>query len=203
MGVAAVNGRRAVFLDRDGVLNRALTDSEGRVRPPSSAAQLEILDGTPEATALLRRAGFLVIVVTNQPDVARGTQRRAVVERINDAVARAVGVDEMLVCYHDDGDDCRCRKPRPGMLLDAAARWDIHLPSSFMVGDRWRDIDAGKRAGCTTVLVGGAEQAPWSRPDLQFSGLREAAHWICGSARSEPAMGRITDLRLQAQQRQV
>lgn len=170
--------RRAVFLDRDGVLNRAVATGGAGSVPPPTAADVQILDGASAGCSLLRHAGYLLIVATNQPDVARGTQRREIVERINHLVGAAVGVDEILVCYHDDPDGCACRKPKPGLLLEAARTWDIDLSSSFMIGDRWRDIDAGRRAGCVTVLVGNTEDTRSVEPDLQFRGLLEAARWI-------------------------
>lgn len=170
--------RRAVFLDRDGVLNRALV-RDGRPYPPADEGELELLPGVEEACAELRRAGFLLFVVTNQPDVARGTQRLDAVEAIHRRLAEALPLDEIVTCPHDDADECACRKPLPGMLLDAASRWDVDVAASFMVGDRWRDVEAGRRAGCRTVFLrrGYAEPVP-EAPDAVVSDLREAARWI-------------------------
>ena len=174
--------RRAVFLDRDGVLNRAVICDDGKPRPPASPGELEILSGVAEACRSLRRAGFLLIVVTNQPDVARGTQRRDVIEAINDALRHQVPVDDVRVCYHDDADECACRKPRPGLLLDAADDWEIDLNNSFIVGDRWKDIAAGCRAGCRTVLIKRAySEVERCHPDFQAASLPEAADWILKS----------------------
>lgn len=166
----------AVFLDRDGVLNRALVQG-GISRPPWSLDQVELMPGAVEACRLLRDAGYVLVVVTNQPDVARGTQHRKVVEDINRVVAAQVKVDDVRVCYHDDADGCACRKPAPGMLLAAADTWKIDLRSSFMVGDRWRDVEAGRRAGCQTVLVGehhepGEEVVPDFRTDSLHAATR-------------------------------
>jgi D-glycero-D-manno-heptose 1,7-bisphosphate phosphatase len=144
--------KRAVFLDRDGVLNRAIV-REGKPYPPANVGELEILPGVAEALAALRAAGFLLIVVTNQPDVARGTTTREAVEAINAALGAALPIDEFRTCLHDSGAGCDCRKPKPGALLAAAALHDIDLLQSYMVGDRWRDTEAGRRAGCKTVLV--------------------------------------------------
>jgi D-glycero-D-manno-heptose 1,7-bisphosphate phosphatase len=171
--------RPAVFLDRDGVVNRAIVRA-GRPHPPQSLAQLEIPDDVPDALAALARAGFLLIGVTNQPDVARGEQRREVVEAINAALLARLPLAEMFVCYHDDRDGCECRKPRPGLLFQAAERYRISLAGSVMVGDRWKDVEAGRRAGCTTVLLGSG----WGEPSYGFpadhatGSLREAAEWI-------------------------
>ncbi len=167
--------KRAVFLDRDGVLNRAFLRG-GVLHPPQGPDEVEILPGAAEACRLLREATYVLIIVTNQPDVARGRQCREVVEAINSAVVSAVSVDDVRVCYHDDVDACDCRKPSPGMLLEAARAWRVDLSSSFMVGDRWRDIEAGRRAGCQTVLVGDHhEEGKRVVPDHHVDSLGAAA----------------------------
>ncbi len=144
--------KRAVFLDRDGVLNRAIV-RDGKPYPPAHVSELEILPGVEEALAALRAAGFLLIVVTNQPDVARGATTREAVEEINAALGAALPIDEFRTCFHDSGFGCECRKPKPGALLAAAALHNIDLSESYIVGDRWRDTEAGQRAGCKTILV--------------------------------------------------
>jgi len=133
--------RPAVFLDRDGVLNAA-TLLDGRPYPPTSAAEVTILPGVPTALAALRDAGYAIVVVTNQPDVARGTRTRAGIEAIHARLRAELPVDAIYCCFHDDGDECACRKPRPGMLLEAARELSLDLAASFMVGDRWRDTEA-------------------------------------------------------------
>lgn len=170
--------RRAVFLDRDGVLNRAVV-VDGTPYPPSNLAEFEIVTGAIEACRDLRKAGFLLIVVTNQPDVARGAQRRAVVDAINEALLSALPLDDIRVCYHDDQDFCSCRKPQPGLLMQAAKDWQIDLPASFMVGDRWKDIESGRRAGCKTILIDCKyrEDVP-TVPDHLVHSLAEATDWI-------------------------
>jgi D-glycero-D-manno-heptose 1,7-bisphosphate phosphatase len=171
-------GRRAVFLDRDGVLNAAVVRG-GVPYPPGDVDEVEVLPGVEEACVRLRAADFDLVVVTNQPDIARGTRAPAAVQRINDALLAALPLDEIVVCPHDDADGCPCRKPRPGMLLDAAERLGIDLAASFMVGDRWRDVEAGRRAGCRVVFVDhgyGEELA--HEPDVVVRGLSAAAEWI-------------------------
>lgn len=170
--------RRAVFLDRDGVINRAVVRG-GLPYPPGRTEDLEILPGVPEALSRLHDAGFRLVVVTNQPDVVRGTQRREVIDAMHASLAAALPLDDIRVCYHDDPDDCACRKPKPGMLEDAARDAGVDLTRSFMVGDRWRDVDAGRRAGCTTIFVDHnyAERRP-ERPDATVGSLPEAADWI-------------------------
>lgn len=168
---------RAVFLDRDGVINRAVI-RDGNPHPPSSAAELELLPGVPEALARLRQAGFLLIVVTNQPDVARGTQTKQAVEVMHRALMDQLPLDAIRACYHD-GDGCNCRKPKPGLLLNAVHEFGVELHSSYMVGDRWRDIEAGQRAGCTCLFVdyGYAERQP-QEPFIRVTSLLDAAAWI-------------------------
>jgi D-glycero-D-manno-heptose 1,7-bisphosphate phosphatase len=157
---------RAVFLDRDGVLITAIV-REGRPYPPGSLAEMTLLSGVEDACARLRKSGFLLIVVSNQPDIARGAAASGEVAAINAALQAKLGLDEVCVCPHDDADACACRKPKPGLLLAAAERWKIDLANSFMVGDRWRDIEAGRAAGCRTVFIdyGYAERRP-DAPDM-------------------------------------
>jgi D-glycero-D-manno-heptose 1,7-bisphosphate phosphatase len=175
-----------VFLDRDGVINRARVKN-GKPYPPATLEELQIFPDAPEALADLRRLGFLLIVVTNQPDVSRGTQRRETVERVNQALASALPLDQILVCYHSGEDGCDCRKPLPGLLVQAARQHRVDLPRSFMVGDRWRDIDAGYNAGCKTVLIdyGYEERGPAQEPAARVKSLREAADWIIRSVWKE------------------
>ena len=173
--------RRAVFLDRDGVINRGVVRGD-RPFAPLSLDEFEILPGVPEALARLRAAGFLLVVVTNQPDVARGFARRDQVEAIHAFIRARLPLDEVRVCYHDDVDRCACRKPRPGMLYAAAVANDIRLDRSFLVGDRWRDIGAGKEAGCTAVLVNPFPEPKRIEPDAELADLPAAADWILETA---------------------
>lgn len=171
-------GARAVFLDRDGVLNRAIV-SHGVPRPPQTVGEFDILPGVPEACASLRKAGFWLIVVTNQPDIARGSQTLENVERLNSELRRRVALDELFMCPHDDHHNCDCRKPRPGLLLAAARAHEIDLARSIMVGDRDRDIEAGRAAGCRTVFVdAGYGRSPVPPADLTVASLRDAVPWI-------------------------
>jgi len=170
---------RAVFLDRDGVINRAEVRN-GKPYPPASIEELEVLDGVADGLRALREAGFRLIVVTNQPDVARGTQTRETVEAMNARLRETLPLDDIMSCYHD-GDACHCRKPKPGALLDAARRHGIELDASFMIGDRWRDVEAGQRAGCTSYFIdyGYLERQP-DPPFIRVHSLLEAAIAITG-----------------------
>jgi D-glycero-D-manno-heptose 1,7-bisphosphate phosphatase len=181
--------RRAVFLDRDGVLNRGVM-IDGRLHPPRTAAEVEVLPGVPEACRELARAGLLLIGATNQPDVARGTQTREEVLRINGVLLRALPLLEIRTCFHDDADGCACRKPKPGLLQEGAREHDIDLASSFMVGDRWTDVAAGAAAGCLTFLITAPyNERPRCPPDYDVADLQEAARRIVALAREvrEPA----------------
>ena len=172
--------KRAVFLDRDGVINRAIV-REGKPYPPKNMSQLEILPGVSEALDELCKANYLLIVITNQPDVARGTAKKETIEQLNDYLCSHLPLNEIKVCYHDKNDHCSCRKPLPGALLEAAKEHYIDLASSYMVGDRWSDIEAGKSAGCKTVYINNkyAEQAA-EEPDFIVSSLLEAEKIILG-----------------------
>ena len=167
--------RRAIFLDRDGVLNRAVV-RKGKPYPPDSVAEVEILPGVVDALQCLKEAGFLLIVVSNQPDVARGTTPKATVEAINAHLAERLPIDRFIMCYHDSSDGCDCRKPSAGMLFSGAREFDIDLSSSYMVGDRWRDVEAGIVAGCKTIFIdyGYDEKRPQSF-DFRVSSMQEAA----------------------------
>lgn len=172
--------RRAVFLDRDGVINRAVV-RDGKPYPPASLAEVEILPGVSDALEALHEAGFMLIVVTNQPDVARGATPMAVVEAINNHLMSCLPIDELRACYHDNNDGCGCRKPLPGAIMAAAIKHEIDLGKSYMVGDRWRDIEAGQRAGCKTLFVdySYAEKQPES-VNYRVGSLKEAAGIILG-----------------------
>lgn len=170
--------RKAIFLDRDGVLNRAI-ERGGKPYPPESVEEFQLLPGVPEACHTLQALGYLLIVVTNQPDIARGTKSTAGVEAINDRLRDLLPLDAVRVCPHDDGDGCGCRKPRPGLLTGAAQDFDIDLTRSYMIGDRWRDVDAGAAAGCRTVWI----RYPWrekepGHADFIASSLLDAAAQI-------------------------
>jgi D-glycero-D-manno-heptose 1,7-bisphosphate phosphatase len=179
MGVCRLTEPRpAVFFDRDGTLNRAF-QRNGVSVPPSSVDELEILPGVREALDDLRAAGLVIVVMTNQPDVARGTVSKQSVEAINAALCASLPIDALMCCFHDDVDDCACRKPRPGMLLEAAGDLGIDLSASFAVGDRWRDSEAGRRAGCKTIQIRGAIEGPGHQdPDFWAADVADAAQMV-------------------------
>jgi D-glycero-D-manno-heptose 1,7-bisphosphate phosphatase len=170
--------RRAVFLDRDGVINRALVKNR-RPYPPSSVAELEILPGVSKALVLLKAEGYLCFVVTNQPDVARGKISKESVQEINKSLASVLPLDDFRTCFHDDTDSCNCRKPMPGSIIELAEKYNVDLLRSYMIGDRWRDVEAGQRAGCKTIFVDYNYDEPKpSAYSCRARSLLEAARFI-------------------------
>ena len=144
--------RKAIFLDRDGVINKIFIKN-GLPSSPDTFDQLEILTGVKESILRLKKLNFLCLVATNQPDVSRGKIEKETIIKMNNYLKHEIELDDVFVCYHDDHDNCRCRKPKSGLLLDAAKKWDVDLKKSFMIGDRWKDIEAGKSAGCKTIFI--------------------------------------------------
>lgn len=170
--------RSAAFLDRDGVLNK-LVVRDGRAGSPRTLDEFELLPGVGSAVEALRRAGLLVVVVTNQPDVARGLLVLPELERMHGRLRALLPVDSVYTCPHDDADGCLCRKPKPGLLLQAAWELQISLKDSWLVGDSWKDIEAGKAASCTTLLVQSSDLNPGRiAPNLVVSNLPAAAQAI-------------------------
>jgi len=176
---------RAVFLDRDGVLNANLV-RDGKPYAPRSLAEFQLLPGVEDALGRLKAAGFLTIVATNQPDVPNGITPLAVVEAMHAELRRRLALDDIKICFHTDADNCACRKPKPGLILEAAAERDIDLKASYFVGDRWRDIEAGRAAGCHTILVdhGLAQDRP-ANADKTVASLSEAAAHILSRERPQ------------------
>ena len=178
---------RAVFLDRDGVINEAVI-RKGKPYPPKSLQEMKVIANAAESLRQLKERGFRLIVVTNQPDVRRGITAQETVEQIHAELAAQLPLDDFFVCYHDDSDGCECRKPLPGLLLQAARRYGINLRQSFLVGDRWRDIEAGAAAGCRTVLIdyGYDERKSKCPPDATVLSLTDAVNWILATAADSP-----------------
>ncbi len=166
--------QRAVFLDRDGVLNRLVARPDGTLGSPRSLKDFTLLPGVASTVRALARAGFKTVVVTNQPDIARGRLDPAELERMHARLRQEVSVDAILTCPHDERDHCGCRKPLPGMLLQAGKALGVDLERSFLVGDSWKDIAAGYAVGCRTILVGERVDKSvgpgWSACDLPAAG---------------------------------
>lgn len=180
MGICEVmvKNKRAVFFDRDGVLNSVILKN-GKPYPPATVDELVIAEGAAIALNKLTELGYFLIGVTNQPDVARGTTTKASVDEINHAILKHLPLHEIRVCFHDDTDQCSCRKPKPGLLIQAAQDYSIDLTKSFMIGDRWKDIDAGIAANCKTIWIKTDynEKQP-ANMDFTANTIMEAVDWI-------------------------
>jgi len=144
--------RRAVFLDRDGVINKAIIKNS-RPLSPRIIEDFEIISEAEVALKLFRDLRYINIIATNQPDIARGLMRQQALDEMHNLIREKLAVDDIFICPHDDSDNCHCRKPKPGMIIDAAVKWNIDLGSSYFIGDTWKDIYAGKAAGCLTILL--------------------------------------------------
>jgi D-glycero-D-manno-heptose 1,7-bisphosphate phosphatase len=174
--------RRAVFLDRDGVINRVVVRN-GRPHPPSSPKDFELYDDVIDECAGLKAASFLLVVITNQPDVGRGVQSREVVEAMHLKLQSALpSLDRIEICYHGGerhGQPCDCRKPRPGLILRAAAELNIDLKESYVIGDRWRDIDCARAAGCHAIFIDrGYKENLRQAPDVTVANFKEAVNAV-------------------------
>ena len=179
----------AVFLDRDGVLNESIV-RDGKPYSPRTRAEFRVIEEARLACRLLVGCGFTLLGVSNQPDVARGEIDPALVESFNALLCQTLALREVLVCPHDDADQCDCRKPKPGLLLAAAKKYDIALQRSFMIGDRWRDIEAGRAAGCRTIWIdrGYSEPTPVAS-DFVTDSVLSAAKWIVVAAKVSSERG--------------
>ena len=166
--------RSAVFLDRDGVINHSIV-RDGRPFAPTAPEEFVIIDGVHDALNRLHEAGFLLIIATNQPDVARGLVKKEIVENFHQDLLSTFPLDAIKVCYETEQSGSGFYKPQPGMLLEAGNFFDIDLTKSFMVGDRWRDIGCGRAAGCFTIFIDYGYAEPLTEiPDATCQGLREA-----------------------------
>ena len=168
---------KAIFLDRDGVLNKSII-IDRMPFSPKNLDETELLPGVKEACDKLHEHGFILICVTNQPDVARKKQSIDMVNAINNYIIMNVPVHDIFTCFHDDCDNCSCRKPKPGLILNAAELYKVDLFNSFMVGDRWRDIDAGKNAGCKTIFIDHNYNEKNPIADYTFKSLLDAVPTI-------------------------
>ena len=171
--------RGAVFLDRDGTINRSEVRN-GRPYAPVRFVDFEILPDAAEAVARFHAAGYPVIVVTNQPDLSSGKQTQAVLDAMHDRLRAELPVDDIFICPHTEEAACDCRKPKPGLILEAARKWEVDLNHSIMIGDRWRDVEAGRAAGCMTVFIdrGYSAEPIVMAPDMTVGSLGEAAESV-------------------------
>jgi len=185
------SGRRAVFFDRDGVLNRAEVRN-GKPYAPRDIESFQILPDAYLSTKALHRAGLVLIVVTNQPDVGNGLVSQSTVDAMHDLLRKFLPIDVIKVCFHRQGDNCLCRKPQPGMLLEASQQWNIELSKSFMVGDRWNDVVVGRMQGCYTIFIDRGYSEPLKElPDATVTSLAEATELILSRLKDDETKGNI------------
>jgi D-glycero-D-manno-heptose 1,7-bisphosphate phosphatase len=160
MGIRKVK-HRAVFLDRDGVINKVIL-RDGKPYSPRKIEEFVLNDGIREVTLRLKEAGYKILIISNQPDLARGGITQDDLDAMTQKMKSEIPIDDVYICPHDDHHECSCRKPKPGMLIEAAKVWNIDLVTSFLIGDTWKDMEAGKSAGCKTILL----DAPYNQ-DVQ------------------------------------
>ncbi len=173
-------GRPAVFLDRDGTLNAPLV-RDGKPYPPATADEFVLLEGVVDGCRALKNAGFTLVVATNQPDVGRGTQSREAVEAMHEKLCALAPIDRIEVCFAPGGENPPDpnRKPQPGMVLNAARELGLDLAQSWMIGDRWRDIDCGANAGLHTIFIDwGYDEKLRARPDHVVRSFAEAVRIV-------------------------
>jgi D-glycero-D-manno-heptose 1,7-bisphosphate phosphatase len=170
---------KAIFLDSDGVLNKAII-KDGKPVAPTTLAELEIPGEVKPSLDKLKAAGYLLICVSNKPDIERGLMTQEMVDAIFQKIRDELPLDDICICYHENSN---CYKPKPGLLLDAAKKYAINLAQSYMIGDRWRDVGAGQNAGCKTIWINRhyAEKQPDPPADFTANSLAEATEWILGS----------------------
>jgi D-glycero-D-manno-heptose 1,7-bisphosphate phosphatase len=170
--------KKAIFLDRDGVLNETII-KEKKITSPLTLNELKVFPDAKKTLISFKNCGYLLIMVTNQPDIARNTNTKKNVEEINNFLKTYLKIDDAFVCYHDDKDFCNCRKPKPGMLIEASKKYNIDLAKSFIIGDRWRDIEAGKYAKCKTIFIDFKYQEKLkSKPNYTITNIAEAENII-------------------------
>lgn len=148
--------KRAVFFERDGILNDVRLGPKHQITP-LTLEEFKVNKGAEEPLRGLKAAGFVLIATTNQPGLSRGYLSRRELDRMHDVVRRSFPLDDLMVCPHDENDHCPCRKPRPGLLIEAAFKWHLSLDHSFVVSDKWQDAEAARTAGCTSLLL----TSPW------------------------------------------
>ena len=148
--------KRAVFIERDSILNEVRSGPKQQI-PPMGLEDFKIISEAAEPLKKLKAVGFVLIATTNQPGLSRGDQSRRELDRMHDMLRRSFPLDDIMLCPHDEADQCPCRKPRPGLLIEAAFKWHLNLDHSFVVSDKWQDAEAARSAGCTSLLV----NSPW------------------------------------------
>jgi D-glycero-D-manno-heptose 1,7-bisphosphate phosphatase len=173
-----VKTKPALFLDRDGVIIKSYTIN-GKPFPPRSLDKVLLLDDVVQSVNMVKNFGFEIVVITNQPDIATGKTTIEFLNQVHEIIKDDTGINKFYICPHTDKDYCNCRKPKPGLFIQAAKELDLDLSKSFMVGDRWSDITAGQQAGCKNFFIdrGYAEKKPES-PYIRVFSLLQAINFI-------------------------
>jgi D-glycero-D-manno-heptose 1,7-bisphosphate phosphatase len=167
--------KAAVFFERDGVLNRLRAEARGAT--PLTLDQFVFNEEAVEPLWALKAVGYLLLVTTNQPGLSRGYQSRRELDLMHDLLRKRLQIDDILVCPHDEMDDCPCRKPKPGLLQEAAFKWHLDLDRCFVVSDKWQDAEAARNAGCTSFLIRSPLNGAVHR-DFTLSSLPAVVHKI-------------------------
>ena len=151
--------KTAVFIERDAILNEVRVGPKNQISP-LTLEEFKLIPGAAEPLRQLKSAGFVLIATTNQPGLSRGTLSRRELDRMHDLLRRSFPLDDILICPHDEADHCPCRKPKPGLLIEAAFKWHLDLDHSFVISDKWQDAEAARTAGCISLLI----KSPWVGP---------------------------------------
>lgn len=175
--------KKAVFLDRDGVINPVVM-KKGKPHPPLPQ-DYEIYSNAPEALNALKKQGFLVFIFTNQPDISKKLITKEELNKIHQKVSQTLPIDEIVTCIHLEEDQCHCRKPKAGMLLYLQKKWDLDFNQSFVVGDRWRDIEAGAAVNCKTILIGDGYNEKKISADWNVKDIKEMTEIILKNSKSK------------------
>lgn len=182
--------KRAVFIERDGVLNELVVVRPDRLIGPIMIEEFKLFPEQKPQIASLQVAGFVVLVTTNQPGLSRGYQSRRELDRMHGILRKSLGVNDIFVCPHDQKDHCPCRVPRPGLLIEAAFKWHLNLEHSFVISDKWQDAEAARTAGCISVLI----KSPWLRKDcgdMIVESLEEAVKTVISKGKGVKSDGTL------------
>ena len=169
-----------MFLDRDGVINEVVFRGGEKPIAPWKLEEFKFIQGIKDPLEELSRMGYHLFVVSNQPDIARRYVDASTIEKMNEIILETFPIQDVMICPHDDRHNCNCRKPKPGMLIELSHKWDVDLKNSFLIGDNWKDMDAGKAAGCKTILI----DKPYNKhviPDFRVKNLEQAVNVIKSS----------------------
>jgi len=148
--------KQGIFFERDGILNQVRVERQHQVSP-LTLEEFHVNKGIVPLLTRLKGEGFRLIATTNQPGLSRGYQSRRELDRMHELLRRTLPLDDILVCPHDETDRCPCRKPKPGLIIEAGFKWHLDLDRSFIISDKWQDAEAARNAGCTSLLLNG----PW------------------------------------------